>query len=233
MIRNTIKTMKKKLKITKQNSIVIAACDCPRQNIWRNDFYNSYKETRIKNNKFVGIEFFKHVYNSDLLKNADVDFIFKYDRLEGDDIIAILKNYIRETRNDNIYIIANDYDYLQLIDKNTHIINLQNKNLLFNKNMFEDGYKNFFFKIIQGDKSDNINPLIKNCNKKTIEYYYENPDIFDNVLKENNLFEKYDLNKKLISFFEIPDELKNNFIKENLENLNKIICFNDDHFDKK
>ena len=145
----------------------------------------------------------------------------------------LLKNYIRETRNDNIYIVANDYDYSQLIDKNTHIINLQNKNLLFNKNMFEDGYKNLFFKIIQGDKSDNINPLIKNCNKKTIEYYYENPDIFDNVLKENNLFEKYDLNKKLISFFEIPDELKNNFIKENLENLNKIICFNDDHFDKK
>ena len=233
MIKNTIKNMKKKLKIIKQNSVVIAACDCPRQNIWRNDFYNSYKETRAKHNKFVGVEFFKHVYNSDLLNNADIDYLFKYDRLEGDDIIAILKNYIRETRNDNIYIIANDYDYLQLIDENTQIVNLQNKNLLSNINMYDDGYKNLFFKIVQGDKSDNINPLIKNCNKKTIEYYYENPDIFQNILKENNLQEKYELNKKLISFSEIPVELKNNFIKENQDSLNKIINFDYHHFDKK
>ena len=83
MIKNTIKNVKKKLKITKQNSLVIAACDCPRLNIWRNEFYNHYKETRIKNNKFVGVEFFKHVYNSDLLNNADIDYIFKYDKLEG------------------------------------------------------------------------------------------------------------------------------------------------------
>lgn len=233
MIKNTIKNMKKKLKIIKQNSVVIAACDCPRQNIWRNDFYDSYKETRTKHNKFVGVEFFKHVYNTDLLNNADIDYLFKYDRLEGDDIIAILKNYIRETRNDNIYIIANDYDYLQLIDENTQIVNLQNKNLLSNINMYDDGYKNLFFKIVQGDKSDNINPLIKNCNKKTIEYYYENPDIFQDILKENNLLEKYELNKKLISFSEIPVELKNNFIKENQDSLNKIINFDYHHFDKK
>ena len=233
MIKNTIKNVKKKLKITKQNSIVIAACDCPRQHIWRNDFYKHYKETRIKNNKFVGIDFFKHVYNSDLLNNADIDYIFKYNRLEGDDIIAILKNYIRETRNDNIYIIANDYDYLQLIDENTHVINLQNKNLLYTKNIFTDGNKNLFFKIVQGDKSDNINPLIKRCTKETIEYYYENPEIFENVLKENNLFEQYQLNKKLISFFEIPDQLKNEFIKHIEPQLNLIVSKTDNDYLKK
>jgi len=233
MIRNTIKTMKKKLKITKQNNLVIAVFDCPRQNIWRNDLYKHYKETRIKNNKFVGIEFFKHVYNSNILNEADIDYIFKYDRLEGDDIIAILKNYIRETTNENIYIIANDYDYLQLIDENTHVINLQNKNLLNNKNMYNDGNKNLFFKIIQGDKSDNINPLIKKCSKETIEYYYENQNEFEIMLKDKNLLENYKLNKTLISFMEIPDKLKNSFIKDNEENLNKIIYLNDSDFNKK
>lgn len=233
MIQNTIKNVKKKLKITKQNSIVIAACDCPRQHIWRNDFYKHYKETRIKNNKFVGIDFFKHVYNSDLLNNSDIDYVFKYKRLEGDDIIAILKNYIRKTRNDNIYIIANDYDYLQLIDENTHVINLQNKNLLHNKNIFTDGNKNLFFKIVQGDKSDNINPLMKKCSKETIEYYYENQNEFEIMLKDKNLLENYKLNKTLISFMEIPDELKNSFIKDNQENLDKIIYLNDSDFNKK
>jgi len=233
MIKNTIKNVKKKLKITKQNSLVIAACDCPRLNIWRNEFYNHYKETRIKNNKFVGIEFFKHVYNSNLLNNADIDYIFKYDKLEGDDIIAILKNYIRKTRNDDIYIIANDYDYLQLIDEHTHVINLQNKNLLHNKNMFPDGNKNLFFKIVQGDKSDNINPLLKKCTKETIEYYYENPDIFENILKEKNLIEQYELNKKLISFFEIPLELKNEFIKHIEPQLKVIISKSDADYLKK
>ena len=227
MIKNTIKNVKKKLKITKQNSLVIAACDCPRLNIWRNEFYNHYKETRIKNNKFVGIEFFKHVYNSNLLNDADIDYIFKYDKLEGDDIIAILKNYIRKTRNDDIYIIANDYDYLQLIDEHTHVINLQNKNLLHNKNMFPDGNKNLFFKIVQGDKSDNITPLLKKCTKETIEYYYENPDIFENILKEKNLIQQYELNKKLISFSEIPVELKNDFIKH-IEPQLKVIIYKTD-----
>tara|TARA_Y100001935_G_scaffold255642_1_gene270392 strand:- start:8643 stop:9491 length:849 start_codon:yes stop_codon:yes gene_type:complete len=233
MIKNTIKNVKKKLKITKQNSLVIAACDCPRLNIWRNEFYNHYKETRIKNNKFVGIEFFKHVYNSNLLNDADIDYIFKYDKLEGDDIIAILKNYIRKTRNDDIYIIANDYDYLQLIDEHTHVINLQNKNLLHNKNMFPDGNKNLFFKIVQGDKSDNINPLLKKCTKETIEYYYENPDIFENILKEKNLIQQYELNKKLISFSEIPIELKNDFIKHIEPQLKVIISKTDADYLKK
>jgi len=233
MIQNTIKNVKKKLKITKQNSIVIAACDCPRQHIWRNDFYKHYKETRIKNNKFVGIDFFKHVYNSDLLNNSDIDYIFKHKRLEGDDIIAILKNYIRKTRNDNIYIIANDHDYLQLIDEYTHVINLQNKNLLHNNNIFPDGNKNLFFKIVQGDKSDNIYPLLKRCSKETIEYYYENPEIFENILKEKNLFEQYQLNKKLISFFEIPVELKNEFITHIEPQLNVIVSKTDTDYIKK
>ena len=99
--------------------------------------------------------------------------------------------------------------------------------------MYNDGNKNLFFKIVQGDKSDNINPLMKKCSKETIEYYYENQNEFEIMLKDNNLLENYKLNKTLISFTEIPDKLKNSFIKDNQENLDKIIYLNDSDFNKK
>ena len=121
-----ISTIKKKLKIHKQPCKVIAARDCSRKNIWRNEIYSLYKESRYKDDEFMGGEFFKMVYenSNSILKQAGVDYVFNHDKLEGDDIIAITKKYLhnkhinkylvnKESTQTHIYIIANDHDYLQ------------------------------------------------------------------------------------------------------------------------
>ena len=56
-----IAEIKKKLKI--QKPVVIVGKDCPRKTIWRYELMNSYKESRDKDNGFLGGPFFKMAYN--------------------------------------------------------------------------------------------------------------------------------------------------------------------------
>lgn len=207
----SIETFKKKQKIHKQPCHIIAARDCPRKEIWRNKLYPKYKESRDKDDVFMGGNFFKLVYANDneLLLKANINRVLKFPTLEGDDIVAITKNIIREKYPDAaIYIIANDHDYLQLLDENTEIINFQQKSLRENKKVFLEADKNLFYKIVLGDKSDCIEPVFKKCGPKTAEKYYNDPkELAKAFSKEDGTQEKFDLNKKIISFSEIPEEL--------------------------
>ena len=216
---------KKKQKIHKKQSTIIAVRDCQRKDIWRNALFSEYKGTREKGEDFFGGPFFKHIYqdNNKLLYEAGANAILQFPNLEADDIIALTKNHIRQKYADaKIYIIANDHDYLQLLDDNTEIVNFQNKFLKEAKKVFSEPQKNLFYKIVLGDKSDNINPIFKKCGPKTCEKYYENNELFLEALKKENAYEKYELNKKLVDFRELPDELVSSFIKENSELLDKL-----------
>ena len=220
----SLEGFKKKQKLHKQRSkpatpcTIIAARDCPRKEIWRNKLYTLYKETRDKDDSFMGGPFFKHVYqdNNKLLYDAGINHVLKFPNMEGDDIVAITKKYLRNKYPDSmIYIIANDHDYLQLLDENTEIINFQNKNLKENKKVFAESDKNLFYKIVLGDKSDNIMPVFKKCGPKTCEKYYENKELFLEALtKDKEAKYKFELNKKIIDFNEIPEELVNEFLQE-------------------
>ena len=216
---------KKKQKIHKKQSTIIAVRDCSRKDIWRNALFSEYKGTREKGEDFFGGPFFKHIYqdNNKLLYEAGANAILQFPNLEADDIIALTKNHIRQKYADaKIYIIANDHDYLQLLDDNTEIVNFQNKFLKEAKKVFSEPQKNLFYKIVLGDKSDNIMPIFKKCGPKTCEKYYENNELFLEALKKENAYEKYELNKKLVDFRELPDELVSSFIKENSELLDKL-----------
>lgn len=217
---------KKKQKIHKKPSTIIAARDCPRASIWRNTLYSDYKGTRDKGDiNFLGGPFFKHIYqdSNKLLYEAGANAVVQFPNLEADDIIALTKNYIRAKYNDaRIYIIANDHDYLQLLDENTEIVNFQNKYLKEASKVFSEPEKNLFYKIVLGDKSDNINPIFKKCGPKTCEKYYENNELFLEALKKENAYEKYELNKKLVDFRELPCELVSEFLRENAEMLSKL-----------
>ena len=218
MMLESLTTIKKKLKIHKQECKVFAARDCPRTEIWRNKLYPTYKEERYKDDAFMGGSFFKHVYNNDILTKAGFDNILKYSTMEADDIAAILKIKIREKYPDEkIYIITNDHDYLQLMDDNTELINLKFKNLKDNKKVFPEADKNLFYKIILGDKSDCISPVFKKCGIKTVEKNYNNKEELEKALTKENVMEKFNLNKKLVSFCEIPDDLVCGLIKKYID----------------
>ena len=218
---------KKKQKLHKQRGkpetpcTIIACRDCPRKEIWRNKYYDHYKETREKDDSFMGGPFFKLAYINEnkMLYDSGVNHVLQFPNLEADDIVAITKNNIRTKYPfAKIIIIANDLDYLQLVDENTNIINFQQKNLQDGKKVFAEPEKNLFFKIVLGDKSDNIMPVFKKCGPKTCEKYYENEDLFNQALKkENDALKKYELNKKLVSFLEIPQEFICGLISSNKE----------------
>ena len=228
----SLELFKKKLKLHKQrnksalNTTIIAARDCPRKDIWRNKLYEHYKGTRVIDNGFNGGPFFKYIYqnNNQKLYEAGVNHILQFPNLEADDIIAIVKQELRVKYPDSkIYIIANDHDYLQLLDGQTEIINFQYKFLKEAKKVFDEPAKNLFYKIVLGDKSDNIMPVFKKCGPKTCEKYYSNKEAFNEaLLKEVGAQEKYELNKKLVSFEEIPGDLIERFKKENSDVLQSL-----------
>ena len=230
--QESLTNLKKKLKLHKQrgkpeiNCKIVAARDCPRSEIWRNRLYKDYKGTRERDDKFMGGPFFKHIYkdNNKLLLTTGVDFVLQNKSLEADDVIAITKKYLRDKSSElPIYIIANDHDYLQLLDDKTEIYNFQNKNLRESQKVFPEADKNLFFKIVLGDKSDNIMPVFKKCGPKTCLNYYNDKNLFNqqlNILPESR--ERYILNETIISFKSIPQELQDELLINYKDILEKI-----------
>lgn len=218
-----INTIKKKLKIHKEQVCVIAAKDCPRSEIWRNKTYVDYKANRVQDDTFMGGPFFKKVYNEKLLQKSGVNYIFKHQSLEADDIVAIMKTHIHNVDpNATIYIITNDQDYLQLIDEKTIIYNLKFKLLNSAKKSFKDPHTDLICKIIMGDKSDNIPSVFPKCGPKTLEKYINNPELFEADLDKYNVRDRYLFNKKMIDFSEIPQLLVEEFLKNNKSYFDKM-----------
>ena len=222
MIKESIIKIKEKLKLKKAECKFIGVRDCPRKNIWRNEFYDKYKENRDNDKNNCGM-FFKHVYDNNLLHNIGLEYILLFDKLEADDIIATIKKYIHNKYpNAPVIIIANDHDYLQLLDENTEIVNLQFKKLRDNSKVYSMPDKNLFYKILLGDKSDNIPPVFNKCGPKTVEKYYMDSNLFNSDLDKLNCRDKYDRNRMLIDFNNIPKNLLDEFIEEHKTLLDKI-----------
>ena len=214
-------TIIKKLDLHKFNKNYKFICvkDCPRLNIWRNDIFKNYKINRNIDDSFMGGDFFKLIYNNGFLNSIGFDIVLEHDKMEGDDIIAIIKNIIRKKypineyneTNAIIYIIANDNDYLQLYDTHTNIINLSFKSLNDNTKIYKEANKNLLYKILTGDKSDCIPPIFNRLNKNKFEEYYNNENKLLEDLQKLNLYQNYILNKTIIDFNYIPIELINSF----------------------
>ena len=121
----------KKLKI--EDPIIMVGRDCPRAEIWRMKIFPEYKGTRDTYEDDPSTNpgsFFKIAYKEKLFEECG-GTILKHDNLEADDCIALTTRYIRKAYpNSNIYIIANDHDYLQL---------LYNENI--NVKVYFKGYK--------------------------------------------------------------------------------------------
>lgn len=202
----------KKNKIPVEN--IYLCKDCPRQNIWRNEYKDNYKDGR-EGIKYNGGEFFKLVYTEiipKLIAEKKIKNILEYDKLEADDIIAITKNHIRvKSPESEIYIITSDYDLLQLIDEKTFLFNLKKKCL--NEKSYGDSTIDVQMKILCGDKADNIPQCIPKCGEKTALKLIKNPNLLNEKLKDPDIQKKYQANKLLIDFSMIPVELKTKFLE--------------------
>ena len=71
-----------------------------------------------------------------------------------------------------------------------------------------------FCKIVMGDISDNISAVLKKCGPKTAIKCYNDRNYFDERMKKENAYEKFEQNKKVIDFDCIPNDLVSQFIEE-------------------
>lgn len=198
---NDMKKLMKKFKTVKAN--IIFCIDCCRSEIWRNEIYGDYKTTRIKKTNFNSVIF---TLFENYIHNYDYNYC-SHERLEADDIAYLLQRKIKEDyKTSKIIIVTNDNDYLQMYDDNTQIINMQMKDLslrIKNNPAIE-----LEFKIIYGDKSDNIQKIQAGLNKETaMKIAMMNEGDRQKYLIDNNIHHNYELNKKLVDLREIPKNL--------------------------
>ena len=102
---------------------------------------------------------------------------------------------------------------LQLAAPNIKLINLKYKLLTDSRKWSGDPEQDLFCKIVMGDKSDDIPSVFKKCGPKTALKYYENKKLFEEQLKREDAYERYEQNKKLVDFNQIPDDLAVAFLK--------------------
>lgn len=211
-INNDIKKICKKWNTNKDN--IVFCVDCQRTEIWRNDIYNTYKATRTQKTNFNKKIF--SIFN-EYINSLNFQYISQ-DRLEGDDVIYLSQKMIKshidvlKCNDINIIIITNDNDFLQLVDKQVHIYNMQFKELM--KRGYNDPKIDLLFKAIYGDKSDNIPKIGSGITKeKALMLSNMQDDERDTYIKENGYQDKYILNMMLISFENIPKEYTEIFNK--------------------
>jgi 5'-3' exonuclease len=212
---DNLQQIPKKLKIPKTTKpILIVGKDCKRENIWRMELFPKYKGNRVQEG-FMGGPFFKMVYEEDLFQQGGAKAILKHPKLEADDCIAISVKYILSKYPDsNIYIITSDKDYLQLNAPNVNLYSLTYKNLAESKSSTGNPKNDVEIKIIMGDTSDNIPSVFPKCGPKTALKCIEDSEFFKKKMSENQeYYKQYELNKMLIHFDNIPQDLVDEFME--------------------
>ncbi len=198
-----------------ESSIKYVGKDCPKNTIWRNEFINDYKGGRKDNDDISSL--FKIAYEDEtgLFINAGCKRVLEYPQLEADDCIAITASLIREKYPESkIWIITSDLDYLQLASEHITLLDLKFKNLTQSKTSFQNADKDLFCKIVAGDKSDNIPSVLPRCGLKTAEKYYNDRDLFNQKLQQNNAKDAFERNQRIIDFRYIPENLCEGFKTE-------------------
>jgi hypothetical protein len=144
--------------------------DCRHNDNWRVQTSKGYKGTRAESherNDFHNFDIFAYTRKTILSAEQATygSMVFFHPNLEADDMVALLVKYLRSqcaTKydfNKEIFIMANDRDYLQLCEPKTHLydITFSPINTLVLGTMITP--QDFLIKkILMGDGSDNITP---------------------------------------------------------------------------
>jgi 5'-3' exonuclease len=135
------------------------------------------------------------------------------DGAEGDDVIATIMNKCSDDYAFKI-LFASDRDFVQL--ENVHQINLFGKEVLCevaNEPVTRQEY--LLTKILVGDTSDNIKQVFPRVGPKRALALVRNKEELKKKLTENqDAAKQYQLNKKLIAFSEIPNELSQKIVEK-------------------
>lgn len=176
--------------------------------IWRYSLASDYKAGR-DSSKHPDIGFFLDLAYSTLFTDQQIGSILFHDKLEADDCIALVVRQLRELQSPtNVTILTSDHDYLQLADDRTKIINMEDCDITKSKKSTGDPNADLFCKIICGDKSDNISQVFPRVGHKTACKLYNDPARLKGLFEKHaGSSEKFEHNKTMIDFTNIPKEL--------------------------
>jgi hypothetical protein len=210
---------------------IIFCMDNPKDKIWRTNELNcNYKSDRIDMSKKTNLlPTFKYTYDiiiPNLIKENENIFKIKLDKLEADDIIAVISNYLKNNLENKIYIISADEDFKQLFSNNNNlfITNFKTKNLLELKE--DEAIMCLHRKKLLGDKSDCIKSIFPpKFSIKIKKKILESIDEFNKYINSNDsnkeIQNRYNDNSLLIDFNNIPDKyvelIIDNFTKLDLQ----------------
>ena len=199
-----IKQLKKTLKIP-DDVIIIFGKDCKRSEIWRNDIYPQYKQSRKVNNE-IG-DFFVYIYNNIIQEYTYIE----NNRCEADDVIGVLTKHL--CKDNKIYIITGDHDYLQLLyNENVQIYTMKMKSL--REKSSGDRYTDLMMKILCGDNSDNICAIHNKLGPKTAMKYITSNEELIKKCEDETIKENLNRNKTLIDMDNLPDNYKKEIINK-------------------
>lgn len=213
VFESSLKALVKKYKSKWEN--VVLAQDCPRNTIWRCEIFPAYKKNRDGRQSSFDPAIFAHTYTVLLPElNSKYPFrIISHERAEADDVIAVAHAKIRDAHpNTLIYVLSQDTDFLQLQDSATNIRNFNDK-LLCETVPPEVLCAYVLWKTIRGDPSDNIPPIDKKVGDKTAIKMVANPEALAQKLSQPGVQQQFDMNKLLIDFKMIPNDLRSSIAK--------------------
>lgn len=215
-------------------SLIIFCMDTPKEQLWRTtDLKCNYKLDRIDlslKNNFKPI--FKHTYTHlipEFIKNNNNIFKIKIDKLEADDVIAIISRYIEyKFSTKKVFLLSGDQDFYQLGRPNLCFINYKTKKPL---NFDEEQARiELHKKLLLGDKSDCIPGIFPNkFPSKIKKELVESIDKFNEYIEKEenkNIKQRFIENSQLINFDFIPKIYKDKVIEEFNYTVNKFLSKN-------
>lgn len=192
---------------------IVFAMDDSLDHSFRKTLYPEYKATRKLVKRQYQLPPIKDYITNVIFKDIDIEnqhgyHLVKVDGAEGDDIIAtslirLKDNYV------GTMLIASDHDFLQIDGvREFDLFGKEAKRLLGDEEVSAKDY--LIGKILMGDRSDNIKQVFTRCGPKTALKWTQNKDALKKTLVSDAASaSRYILNKKLISFADMPADLSN------------------------
>lgn len=194
---------------------------------FRKELYPQYKAQRKLVPKSYDMYKIRNYVFDVIFKELELEEKFGYKFIsvagaEADDIIAIVMNKCSDDYMLKV-LFASDHDFVQL--ENVKQIDLFGKEVKCKIGNIDVTPKEYLIgKILLGDGADNICKVFKGVGPKKAINLIRNADKLKTMLKENaECARQYVLNKKLIAFSEIPEELSDLIC----EKFNKLIYENE------
>ena len=151
--------------------------------------------------------------------------IVKVEGAEGDDVIATALMRLKDNYAHSL-LIASDHDFLQIDGiREFDLFGKEAKRDLGGEIVSAKDY--LVGKILMGDRSDNIQQVFTRCGPKTALKWTKDKEALKKTLKEDHsLASRYLLNKKMIDFDSIPQNLSSKILEAVNESLYKNVCLN-------